>query len=599
MLKLKSLLKSNLFLFIAAIAFFAICPQDAFAANGSVFEKVRDKAASSLKDIKLVVYILAGFGLIGFSFMAIFNKISWKWFANIAISLFLLSVMGLFIDDFTGTSKHSTLLDYGNYLSGDGSVDGTGGSIGGGTTTDYEEKNPTNQNEENAGDECDGIDVARCGLSPDKCYASTYCNNYRKATGEGSSSAGNSQLVWDPETQSYMLPEVEVIGDKNLANNNPVSGLENIGGGAPNVDALNKYLQNMVNNVNQVQGEDSAAGAKQEANNGGWLNNLINKGIDEGKNWAQNETQKQINKITEKVSSIDTLNKFGADNVINSVIGGMGNMVNSQIEEIDKKEEDRTFDADKALDTIWKNVVETSENAAKQTGDKYIQKGVEKLEDKVSDSSLLNKIGISNAVNSVLDSAAKEINTEKVVGSAAEAFGWNEETSERNGQDNIGGALDAGKIPGTEDSAPDVNALNKDLQNIVNGTGNSSASDYGWNEETSEGRGYDAEPSQDTQLVWNPETQSYELPEIVVTGDASASRRPVAGSESSAPNVDALNKDLQNIVNGTGSSSASDYGWNEETSERNGYNADGTQGNSSASNYGWNEETSEGRGWGG
>ncbi len=131
MLKLKSLLKSNLFLFVVTIVFFAACPQDVFAASGSVFEKVRDKAASSLKDIKLVVYILAGFGLIGFSFMAIFNKISWKWFANIAISLFLLSVMGLFIDDFTGTSKHSTLLDYGNYLSGDGSVEGTGGSIGG------------------------------------------------------------------------------------------------------------------------------------------------------------------------------------------------------------------------------------------------------------------------------------------------------------------------------------------------------------------------------------------------------------------------------------------------------------------------------------
>ncbi len=88
MLKLKSLLKSNLFLFVVTIVFFAACPQDVFAASGSVFEKVRDKAASSLKDIKLVVYILAGFGLIGFSFMAIFNKISWKWFANIAISLF-------------------------------------------------------------------------------------------------------------------------------------------------------------------------------------------------------------------------------------------------------------------------------------------------------------------------------------------------------------------------------------------------------------------------------------------------------------------------------------------------------------------------------
>ena len=173
MLKLKSLLKSNLFLFIAAIAFFAICPQDAFAASGSVFEKVRDKAASSLKDIKLVVYILAGFGLIGFSFMAIFNKISWKWFANIAISLFLLSVMGLFIDDFTGTSKHSTLLDYGNYLSGDGSVDGTGGSIGGGTVAEEGNNNNNNNNTE----------TKDCDNPSSNDYYAEYCVKLRNLNG--------------------------------------------------------------------------------------------------------------------------------------------------------------------------------------------------------------------------------------------------------------------------------------------------------------------------------------------------------------------------------------------------------------------------------
>lgn len=590
MLKLKSLLKSNLFLFVATIAFLAVCPQDVWAAEGSVFEKVRDKAASSLKDIKLVVYILAGFGLIGFSFMAIFNKISWKWFANIAISLFLLSVMGLFIDDFTGTSKHSTLLDYGNYLSGDGSVEGTGGTIGGGQVPEEENNNNNNNNKNNS-------ETKDCDNPSSNDYYTEYCVNLRNlngsiascvtsggtwdnttgtcSTGGGSSSgrtttaggasgtnqssgtngttntgsgnsvssnnssaqnngnsnqntAGNSQLVWDPETQSYMLPEVEIIGDKNLANNNPVSGLENIGGGAPNVDDLNKDLQNMVNNVNRVQGEDGAAGAKQEENNGGWLNDLWNKGKEEAKKKAEEETKKALEKAKQ-----EALN--AAKDKVNDVAGG----------------------------------------------------------------GVLGKLGVDDAINKGIDSVGNKIDTGKVVDGAKDKFGWNEETSERNGQDNIGGALAAGKIPGTEGSAPDVNALNKDLQNIINSTGNSSASDYGWNEETSERNGYDAEPSQDIQPVWNPETQSYELPEVVVTGDASASRRPVAGSESSAPNVDALNKDLQNIVNGTGNSSASDYGWNEETSERNGYNADGTQGNSSASNYGWNEETSEGRGWGG
>ncbi len=244
-----------------------------------------------------------------------------------------------------------------------------------------------------------------------------------------------------------MLPEVEIIGDKNLANNNPVSGLENIGGGAPNVDDLNKDLQNMVNNVNQVQGEDGAAGAKQEENNGGWLNDLWNKGKEEAKKKAEEEAKKALEKAKQ-----EALN--AAKDKVNDVVGG----------------------------------------------------------------GVLDKLGVDDAINKGIDSVGNKIDTEKVVDGAKDKFGWNEETSERNGQDNIGGALDGGKISGTEGSAP---------------------------------------------------------------------------------NVDALNKDLQNIVNGTGNSSASDYGWNEETSERNGYNADGTQGSASASDFGWNEETSEGRGWDG
>ena len=257
LIKLKSVLKSNLFLSLLIIVVLALCPQDAWSAS-TVFEKVRQKAASSLKDVKLVVYILGGFGLIGFSFMAIFNKISWKWFANIAISLFLLSVMGLFIDDFTGTSEHASLLDYGDYLNNDTPYDTPG------TNNEIPVSEPSNegetstedeQSEETQKDECEGIDVARCELSPDACYASDYCTAYRNGTSGGSgasggaaktggasgteqnnegagSGSGNSsgentsseqnnqnssddlQPVWDPETQSYRLPEVEVVGNR-------------------------------------------------------------------------------------------------------------------------------------------------------------------------------------------------------------------------------------------------------------------------------------------------------------------------------------------------------------------------------------------------
>ena len=58
-------------------------------ADGDVFEMVTRRAAFILAGIKPIVYIIAGFGLIAFAWGAIFNKISWKHFANIAIGLFL------------------------------------------------------------------------------------------------------------------------------------------------------------------------------------------------------------------------------------------------------------------------------------------------------------------------------------------------------------------------------------------------------------------------------------------------------------------------------------------------------------------------------
>lgn len=87
---------------------------DAYADD--VLQAVRAKALSFLKDLRPVIFILAGFGLVGFAWMAIFNKISWKWFANIAMGLFLVANMGLFVDYFAGNDGTRKDLGYGNYL---------------------------------------------------------------------------------------------------------------------------------------------------------------------------------------------------------------------------------------------------------------------------------------------------------------------------------------------------------------------------------------------------------------------------------------------------------------------------------------------------
>lgn len=83
-----------------------------------VFEIIACKAMTTLADLRKIVYIFAGFGLIAFAWGAIFNKISWKHFSQIAIALFLLSMMGTFIGYFGYDSTYKAL-KFGEYLADD------------------------------------------------------------------------------------------------------------------------------------------------------------------------------------------------------------------------------------------------------------------------------------------------------------------------------------------------------------------------------------------------------------------------------------------------------------------------------------------------
>lgn len=80
-----------------------------FSNTTDIFKTMTRRAMRILVGLKPIVYTFAGFGLIGFAWMAIFNKISWKWFANIAMGLFLVANMGRFIEYFV----------YNDYFEGD------------------------------------------------------------------------------------------------------------------------------------------------------------------------------------------------------------------------------------------------------------------------------------------------------------------------------------------------------------------------------------------------------------------------------------------------------------------------------------------------
>ena len=144
-------------LFVLAVSF-VFYTGDAYADD--IMQTIRKRAANILVNLKPVIFVLGGFGLIGFAFAAVFGKISWKWFSHIAIGLFLVANMGLFIDYFItrngGKGEISEALGYGNYLDADYSgTSGTGeGDIGGGNSGDNLPSGDDSTPSENTSDIC-------------------------------------------------------------------------------------------------------------------------------------------------------------------------------------------------------------------------------------------------------------------------------------------------------------------------------------------------------------------------------------------------------------------------------------------------------------
>ncbi|MBR1915638.1 MAG: hypothetical protein IJ830_04295 [Alphaproteobacteria bacterium] len=98
MKKIIEFLKAGLLLLLLV----ALIPQVSYAADGEIFTILETKIYNTLMDLREIVYVIAGFGLVMFAVMAIFNKISYKHLSYIMIGLSLLSLMFPFIEYFSG-----------------------------------------------------------------------------------------------------------------------------------------------------------------------------------------------------------------------------------------------------------------------------------------------------------------------------------------------------------------------------------------------------------------------------------------------------------------------------------------------------------------
>ncbi len=115
-------LKVFLLLAIVSVAFFAA---DAFAATAGggkdVFTIVVSRLTNTFKNVRTVVFVLGGFGLIGMGFGAIFGKIKWGWVAALASGLAVVALAGAAVDYVTQNSantKKAEMMGFGDTLTG-------------------------------------------------------------------------------------------------------------------------------------------------------------------------------------------------------------------------------------------------------------------------------------------------------------------------------------------------------------------------------------------------------------------------------------------------------------------------------------------------
>ena len=82
---------------------------DAFATSGNtIFTNALNTLYSTFTNVRTIVYVVAGFGLIGVSVAAIAGKFPWQWLAMISVALFTLAMAEKIILYFTNPNLGST-----------------------------------------------------------------------------------------------------------------------------------------------------------------------------------------------------------------------------------------------------------------------------------------------------------------------------------------------------------------------------------------------------------------------------------------------------------------------------------------------------------
>ena len=90
---MKTLLKYATFALVAGILLYGF----GAVADDDIFQRAFAVTASVFKNVRLIVYIIGGFGLIGLAFMGILGKIQFKWLVALAVGLAIVAAADLVV----------------------------------------------------------------------------------------------------------------------------------------------------------------------------------------------------------------------------------------------------------------------------------------------------------------------------------------------------------------------------------------------------------------------------------------------------------------------------------------------------------------------
>ena len=302
--------------------------------SGDIFDQVTCKVLGFVSDLRLLAYIISGFGMIVFTYGAIFNKINWKHFSYIAVSLFLLSVMGSFIQYFSGDKTAATKLGYGNHMSGGYSQ--ISGSTGGGSavsSSDIPNVNVGNTSTANiisGGSDDDtaagtGTDSGSKGFSLKDLASSLSSgikavkNVYNAAvTTEGGlkniggmisnikNAIENNKTDWDGLVNTAMNIAGSISSGTYDAKHDVNSLVSSVGDFANNVQDIFSSAEKREENQ-QRRAEGEATNKVTE-----WLQNQGSK-VQEGVGEASNDTRDIANSVVNVANETNAGNKMGGD----------------------------------------------------------------------------------------------------------------------------------------------------------------------------------------------------------------------------------------------------------------------------------------------